>query len=237
MKTLYLVRHAKAINRNKPVLDFERSLRNRGSSDARRMAQYVKQHGPAPDVIVSSPAYRAIETARLFAETFNYRIADITTDETIYDDAEGSDDTLLHIVQALQCSHQTALMVGHDPLFSTFAHFLNHAFTDWLPTCGVVCFTFDVHSWVEVTQNRGTVRFFYSPKHEDPKSQLYEERIASQLADQLHQTLAEWHPEVANMMDQSLRKTGAKVAGKFVNALQAVQTKNQQRAISRPHEE
>lgn len=162
MKTLYLVRHAKAIKRDKPVPDFERSLRKRGRREARRVAQYVKQHGPLPDVMISSPAQRAIETARLFAETFDYPIADITTDETIYA-FEGSDDTLLHIVQALEPSQQTALMVGHDPLLSTFAHFLNRTFTDWLPTCGVVCFTFDVHVWSEVTPNHGTVRFFYAP--------------------------------------------------------------------------
>ena len=165
MKTLYLVRHGKAINRNKPVPDFERSLRKRGIRDARRVAQYVKQHGPLPDVIVSSPAYRALETARLLAETFNYPIANITTDGAIYA-FEGPDDTILPIVHALQRSRQTALLVGHDPLFSAFAHYLNHAFTDSLPTCGVVCFAFDVDSWSEVSQNRGILRFFYAPKHE-----------------------------------------------------------------------
>lgn len=179
MKTLYLVRHAKAINRNKPVPDFERSLRKRGSRDARRVAQYVKQHGPLPDVIITSPAYRALATARLFAEAFNYPIIDIATDATIYA-FEGSDDTILRLVHALERSQQTALMVGHDPLFSTFAHYLDHTFTDSLPTCGAICFAFDVDAWSEVTRNRGMIRFFYAPKHTNSKSPLDEERLAAE---------------------------------------------------------
>ena len=167
MKTLYLVRHAKAISRNRPVPDFERSLRKRGRKDARRIASYIAQIGPAPDVILTSPAFRAIETAYLFAEAWNYPLADIATDEAIYDEANASNEAFLSIVRVLEPSARTVMIVGHDTLFSAFVHFLDQDFTDWLPTCGVVCFTLKVTSWAEVHHNSGRVRFFTSPKHED----------------------------------------------------------------------
>ncbi len=228
MKTLYLVRHAKAISRNRPVPDFERCLRKRGRKDARQIARAVAQLGPAPDVILSSPARRAIETAHLFAEAWNYPIADIATHKVIYDQDAASGDVLLPIVRALEPSSLTVMIVGHDPLFSTLAHFLDKNFTDWLPTCGVVCLTLKVRSWADVAHNSGTVRFFYSPKHEDLWLQPSADEIASQLTDQLHRTLAAWHPDVATMMQTSLRQTGTKVARQFVERLQTVQAEQHQ---------
>ncbi len=178
-------------------------------------------------MIIASPAQRAIETARLFAEAWHYPVENITTHKAIYDGAEASGDIFLSIVRALQPSTHTAMIVGHDPLLSTFAHFLNQDFTDRLPTCGVVYFAFDVQSWAEVTQNSGALRFFHSPKHEASWHKLCEDEIASKLTDQLHQTLATWHPDVATMMHESLRKTGTKAARRFVKTLQTVQAAKQ----------
>ena len=223
MKTLYVVRHAKAISRTRPVPDFERSLRKRGRKDARKAARYVKKRGPAPDAILTSPAHRAIETARLFAEIWHYPTADIAIHADIYDAAAMSCDVLLPIIHTLAPATQTVMIVGHDPLFSTFAHFLSQDFTTWLPTCGVVCFALAVQSWTEVTQNSGTVQFFYSPKHGGLSRQPSTDAIARQLTAQLQQTLAVWHPDVAAMMHESLQQTGTNVARQFVATLQTVQ--------------
>lgn len=167
MKILYLVRHAKAINRNQPVSDYSRPLTKRGRKDARAMVQCVRHHGPAPQVLVASPAVRAIETARLFAKAYNYPSDRILTDATIYDEAGAADaQTLLRIIQTLDNVYQTAMIFGHDPLFTTFAHFLCQDFTASLPTCAVVCFTFQVASWLDIAQDRAQVMFFHHPQGE-----------------------------------------------------------------------
>ena len=167
MKILYLVRHAKAINRNQPVSDYRRPLAKRGRKDARAMAQYVRHHGPAPEVLIASPAARAIETARLFAKGYNYPSSQILAYANIYDEADAADaQTLLRIIHTLDNVYQTAMIFGHDPLFTAFAHFLCQDFTASLPTCAVVCFAFQVESWLDIAPDRAQVRFFHHPQDE-----------------------------------------------------------------------
>ena len=222
MKTLYLVRHAKAISRERPVPDFERPLRKRGRNDARRMAQYVKRHGPVPDVILSSPASRAIETARLFAEVLNYPVEAITTLAALYEQAENAAvNIFLPQLQGLEKAHQTVMIVGHDPLLTVWAHGLDRNFTEPLPTCGVVCCAFLVETWAEIAPDSGMVRFFHAPKRAAPWLPRSADEVATTLVDQLQQTLTAWHPEIASQMHPTLQKVAAKVARQFVKTLYA----------------
>ena len=69
MLLLTLVRHAKSSWDNPALADFDRPLNARGERDAPRMAQHVRRALGIPDRIVSSPALRALTTARVFAET------------------------------------------------------------------------------------------------------------------------------------------------------------------------
>jgi CHAD domain-containing protein/phosphohistidine phosphatase SixA len=123
-----------------------------------------------PEVLITSPAARAIETARLFAEVYGYPSRHIQTDATIYDDAVAADaQTLLRIIHTFDNVYQTAMMFGHDPLFTAGAHFLCEDFTASLPTCGVVCLTFPVASWGDIAQDQGQVQFFHYPQDEQDK--------------------------------------------------------------------
>jgi hypothetical protein len=113
------------------------------------------------------------------------------------------------------------MIVGHDPLLTTWAHGLDHDFTERLPTCGVVCLAFQVASWADIVPDSGMVRFFHAPKHAASWFPRSADEVAVTLADQLQQTLATWHPEVASRMHPLLQKAAAKVARKFVKTLQA----------------
>ena len=67
MKTLFLVRHAKS-NRDDPALaDRDRPLAERGRKDAPEMGKRLARHDVKPDLIVSSPALRALTTAEIAA--------------------------------------------------------------------------------------------------------------------------------------------------------------------------
>lgn len=169
MKTLYLVRHAKAVSRDTPIPDFERGLSEHGWEDARHMAGYVKGHGPAPDVLVSSPAPRALETAQIFAQAYRYPTPQIIMHAAIYDEADAADaTTVLNILRSLDETYQTAMLFGHDPLWSACAHFFDPDFTTPLPTCAVACLTFATSAWAEIAPGRGTVTGFYTPQKAFP---------------------------------------------------------------------
>ena len=70
MKLLYLVRHAKSSWRDDNLSDAERPLNKRGERDAPFMADLLQRKGINPDLMVSSPALRALSTAKIFAKSF-----------------------------------------------------------------------------------------------------------------------------------------------------------------------
>ena len=65
MKTLYLLRHAKSSWDDPDLADFDRPLNHRGRTAAPFMGETVSRYGLQPDLVLSSPAVRAKETAAL----------------------------------------------------------------------------------------------------------------------------------------------------------------------------
>ena len=65
MKKLIFVRHGKAEEEAPGISDFERSLTSSGKKISKQMAR-LNQKKNLP-VFVSSPAFRALETALIFA--------------------------------------------------------------------------------------------------------------------------------------------------------------------------
>jgi phosphohistidine phosphatase len=68
MKRLMLMRHAKSSWDQPDLPDFDRPLNKRGKRDAPLMARRLCELGEKPDLILSSPAERAIRTAMVVAE-------------------------------------------------------------------------------------------------------------------------------------------------------------------------
>ncbi len=69
-KTLLLIRHAKSDWGNLMLSDFERPLNNRGEINAPEMAKRLVKRELFPQQLISSPALRAITTAKYFAKDF-----------------------------------------------------------------------------------------------------------------------------------------------------------------------
>src|SRR5687767_2042344 len=112
MKHLILVRHAQAAPESQGFKDFDRPLTPSGTEEARRAAQQLAAGYPPPDLIIASPARRALETARLFAETFGYPLQQLTTDKQIY--LAGPAD-LLTVIHAVPDDIGRLTIVGHNP--------------------------------------------------------------------------------------------------------------------------
>ena len=71
MKTLILVRHAKSSWEEAGIDDFDRPLNERGKHDAPVMAKRLKNKNIDVDIFISSPAKRALRTAKYFTEEFD----------------------------------------------------------------------------------------------------------------------------------------------------------------------
>ena len=83
MKRLVLVRHAKAVQWGYED-DFNRDLTERGVSDAGKVSAFLKEKGIRPDLIITSPAARALQTAMIFAGTFNYPEEKVVEEEEMF---------------------------------------------------------------------------------------------------------------------------------------------------------
>ncbi|MGH1366702.1 MAG: SixA phosphatase family protein [Calditrichia bacterium] len=161
MKTLYLIRHAKSSWKNEKLSDFDRPLNNRGLRDAPFMGQRLANYRVSPGIILSSPAMRAIETATTIASEVGYPKDAIQRITSLY---LASLNTLLETVNEIDDKHESAFIFGHNPGMTMFANFLTTYAIDNVPTCGVVCVLFEVDSWKDVAENRGSLSFFDYPR-------------------------------------------------------------------------
>ena len=77
MKTLYIVRHAKAQEAQPGLADFDRKLTHRGEDQAEQVSKILHKHSAKIDVILASPAARALATAQIIAHGIHYPINQI----------------------------------------------------------------------------------------------------------------------------------------------------------------
>ncbi len=161
MKKLTLIRHAKSSWSSPELKDIERPLNERGKRDAPFMGNLLYNKQIIPDTIYSSPAVRALSTAKIIAEKVNYPIRKIEIKSEIY---EASVHDLLFIVNSLPEKISTAMIFGHNPGFSLLSNYLCNSFTNNMPTCSFVHLTFEVENWSDVTANSGTLIYFEYPK-------------------------------------------------------------------------
>ena len=77
MKTLFLVRHAKSSWDDTALPDKDRPLNDRGKRDAAKMGQRLAKIDVKPDLILSSPARRALTTAEIVAKKLDYKLKNI----------------------------------------------------------------------------------------------------------------------------------------------------------------
>lgn len=146
MKSLLLVRHAHA-SRDDPALpDRQRPLDARGLRDAPRMGKRLARRGVTPELIVSSPALRALTTAQLIADELGVARRAIVVDDRLYAASVGE---LLDIVHALDDRLGGVMLFGHNPEFTGLAHRFASEIVD-MPTCAVAEFRFDTARWSDV---------------------------------------------------------------------------------------
>lgn len=160
MKTLYLLRHAKSSRDDTSLPDRDRPLDARGERDAARMSKRWSQWNKKPDLIMSSPAARALATAKLVAQGLNYKARNISIDERLYDATEV---TLIAVVEALDDELDRVMLVGHNPGFAELAHHFDSGIAH-MPTCALAEFRFEAESWIGIGDARPAHTVFDSPK-------------------------------------------------------------------------
>lgn len=159
-KQVILVRHGNAKSATYGIPDFDRTLDALGISEAQEMAFRLKNRHLIPKLLVSSPAIRAISTARIFAGIWNKEPEDILIKDYMY---ESSTSALLRVVNGLEDHVDTVALFGHNPEISAFAGYLTSDDTYSMATCAVVIIDFDVEQWNLLSKGLGTMLLFDYP--------------------------------------------------------------------------
>lgn len=160
MKKLTLIRHAKSDWNSGVARDFDRPLNRRGKKAAPLMAARILQRGSVPDLLVSSPAQRAVETAVLLADELELPQEQIVYQQNIY---EATPLTLVDIVRGLPDVEHIAL-IGHNPGLSELGLWLCIQAPEWLPTCAVLELELAVADWSAVSSGCATLLYYDYPK-------------------------------------------------------------------------
>lgn len=161
MKTLYIIRHAKSDWAEAGIHDIERPLAKRGLRDAPVMAAVLQKRGPAPEIMVTSPAIRAFTTCRIFCEHLGYDTQNIVIQPELY---FGSITVIEKMLQAAFTETDVVAVFGHNPTFSELAHYFAPAFGGEMPTCAIVAILFDDKNPAAQLQGNGKLLWFEYPK-------------------------------------------------------------------------
>jgi phosphohistidine phosphatase len=160
MKQLILIRHAKAYKDIPGIADIDRPLAKEGEEQTSLIGKRLKKLKILPDVIYSSPAKRALGTAKRIAEIIDFPVKSIEVVESIY---QSSVSGLLKVIKKIDDSTGSVILFGHNPEFFDLANHLASDSVDKFPTCGALCLELDITSWKKISSKHGKIVFFECP--------------------------------------------------------------------------
>lgn len=168
MKTLLMLRHAKSSWEEPQLSDHQRPLAPRGKKAAPRIGSYMSANGLLPDLVLCSPARRAVDTWTLVSEQLQ-TMPEVKLLEDLYHTGPG---TILSLLHELPDSISTVLLVGHNPTFEELALSLSGSGDEEslaemarkYPTGALAVIDISVDQWREVQPGTGSLRSFIRPR-------------------------------------------------------------------------
>lgn len=160
-KVLY-IRHAKSSWDNPLLKDIERPLNETGRKAAQNMANYLKMDIKDQKLLmVSSPAIRAMETARYFALALDYSPEQIVLAPDLY---YGVSDDYINTLKTIDEIFSLVLVFGHNPTISQVVSSFKIPFTGHMATCAVVMANLLGDHWFEISPSNLVIEKSFFPK-------------------------------------------------------------------------
>jgi phosphohistidine phosphatase len=156
-RTLVLLRHAKSAWPPETP-DAARPLAARGCRDAPAVGRWLREQLPGIDIVVCSPAVRAIQTWGLAAAQLE-AAPRVRQDERLYD---ASAQDLVKVTQELPQQASVAVLVGHNPGLEDLLTLLTGA-TEPLKTSAIAVIT-TPGGWEQARSGSGTLAALATPR-------------------------------------------------------------------------
>jgi len=162
MKKIVFVRHGRAEDAATEISDFERSLTIKGKVISRQMARRFREKEDNPGLMITSPAFRALETAYIFASEFGIKPENVLIDSTLYN--KTSLNSLFNTLSAINDDIKTITLFGHNPAFTELPDRLTKRGCEFLTKTSIVCISFEANSWSAIKPDTGKQEYFLKPE-------------------------------------------------------------------------
>ncbi|MEB2786441.1 SixA phosphatase family protein [Algoriphagus persicinus] len=160
MKKIILVRHGKSAWGNPNLTDHDRPLADRGLNDVPEMGFRLREKGIVPDLILSSTAARAFQTAEILAEVLGLPQSKLLYEKNLY---HASSAMILKCIQRQKDTHELIFVVGHNPGMNDFIDLFGGNI-DNLPTSGQYGLLLDSDHWIQLRPENTRTWFIDYPK-------------------------------------------------------------------------
>jgi phosphohistidine phosphatase len=161
MKTLILVRHAKASHDPEWETDWERPITESGMERAKKVAERLKHKQILPGKIISSQAFRALNTAMIFAMNLDYPTAGIEINLNLYGNRARD---ILEMLKNQEDKFNSLMIFGHNPSISDLCNLLTGADGSDFSTSAAGCIKFQINSWKDLDEKSGKLKFIETGK-------------------------------------------------------------------------
>jgi len=126
------------------------------------MGKTLRDRTEIPELLITSPAKRALTTAKHFAKELNYKKEKIEVSEILY---MASSTDFCNVIEKCDNSLKSIMLFSHNPGITDFANLISGSDIENIPTTGTVRIDFDTNSWKEIKKIKGEIKFFFSPKN------------------------------------------------------------------------
>lgn len=148
-KQIILIRHAQTAGKQAGQGDYDRLLTPDGEVQAKNIGHMLIRNTIQPDILISSNAVRARQTALLINESTRLPAANVWLMDSLY---EAEMATWLDLLHQLDEVHATVICVGHNPVISCLASVMAKRTIDLAPAATTV-FQSNSLSWPTVDRD------------------------------------------------------------------------------------
>ena len=160
-RKLFIIRHGKSSWEHAGLDDIDRPLAERGIRNAGEMARRLVERGEIPQLILTSPASRALNTALIMQKVWGLGPESLQVHEPLYD-AYLSE--IKEVLATVPPEIRGVAIFGHNPSFTAYTNQFLKIPLDNLPTAGVGLITLDSDSWDGVGQSHVIETYVDYPK-------------------------------------------------------------------------
>lgn len=164
IKTVTIMRHAKSSWEDSSAGDHERGLLDKGILRTKKVGEFMIDNKIIPQLLISSTAKRAVETAKIIANSISYEEDKIVLSNKLY--LSYTDDVFDELFE-IDNSIDSVMVFGHNPCLTDLVNMFLKKQIDNLPTSGMAVIEFRTDKWEEIPNSKFLLKHLIFPSKLD----------------------------------------------------------------------